>query len=106
MSDRLTILRWLYVRCYRALMKLAHRHGWHHAPASRWLGNDAGWPLCRCDWCGMSGFVMPKLTAADLAGPIGGERRLENAIPAMREDNVPSQAVTDRPYPFGNGPFI
>lgn len=91
MSDRLTIRGWIYVRCYRGLMKIAHRHGWHHAPPSKWLGNDAGWPLCRCSWCGMSGFVMPKLTAADLAGPIGA--RLENAIPIMRESSEPAQAV-------------
>lgn len=104
MSDRLTIRGRVYYRCYRALMKFAHKHGWHHAPASRWLGNDAGWPLCRCDWCGLSGFVMPKLTAADLVAPIG--TRLVNAIPIMREESEPAQAAVDRPYPFGNGPFI
>lgn len=59
MSDRLTIRGWLYVRSYRALMKIGHRLHWHHAPPLG-LTNDAGWPLHRCSWCGLSGFVMPR----------------------------------------------
>ena len=45
---------------YRPWMRLLHRFGFHHAPANVWLTNDAGWPLHRCSWCGLSGFVMPK----------------------------------------------
>lgn len=50
--------RW-YRTFYRPLMRLAHRFGWHYAPINPVLTNDHGWHLCRCAWCGLSGFVMP-----------------------------------------------
>ena len=57
-------MRWLL---YRPLMKLAHRFGWHHAPALP-LTNEYGWPLHRCAWCGLSGFVFDPKRA--VPGPL------------------------------------
>lgn len=44
---------------YRPAMRVAHRFGWHYAPSHHVLTNDAGWPLCRCEWCGLAGFALP-----------------------------------------------
>ncbi len=45
---------------YRPVMRFAHRLGWHHAPIGH-LRNDNNWALCRCSWCGLSGFVMDEV---------------------------------------------
>lgn len=58
-------MKWI---AYRALMRLAHRYGWHYAPRNPALTNEAGWALHRCSWCGLAGHVA---TAADLSrGPL------------------------------------
>lgn len=48
MSDRVG-LRNLYYRAYRAVMRLAHRFHWHHAPPCYPHGDIVYW----CRWCGM-----------------------------------------------------
>lgn len=68
--------------CYRPFSRLIHRYGFHHAPANHALTNDAGWVLHRCSWCGLTGFVMPKLTPEQLAAPLGAFVR--SRAPAVR----------------------
>ncbi len=64
--------RWLmlqvwYPHGYRWSMRLLHLFNLHYSPPSH-LTNEAGWPLHRCDWCGLSGFVMPVGAAINLVG--------------------------------------
>ncbi len=64
MSDRLTIYGWLYYRGYRLLMRTAHRFGWHHAPPNYALREPQG-VLCRCQWCGLAGFMWDATASAN-----------------------------------------
>lgn len=65
-------LRTWHRHLYRPVMRFAHRFGWHHAPIGH-LRNENQWALCRCSWCGLSGFVMDDVArrSSTLLGPLG-----------------------------------
>jgi hypothetical protein len=47
-------VRWLYYRfIYRRLMRLAHRHGWHHMRTIYPEGDT----MVICDWCGVRDVI-------------------------------------------------
>ncbi|CAB4156086.1 hypothetical protein UFOVP1301_57 [uncultured Caudovirales phage] len=50
----------MYWILYRAVMRLAHKHGWHYAPQKHMpLPNTSapGTYSCWCTWCGLRGTV-------------------------------------------------
>ena len=45
------MINYIYYKfLYRPLMKLAHKHGWHHMRTCYPDGDT----MLRCDWCGIS----------------------------------------------------
>jgi len=50
-------MRWI---AYRALMKFAHKYGWHYAPEKPMPMPNTSAPgthMCWCTWCGLRGTV-------------------------------------------------
>ena len=48
-------MRWLYWFMWRAVMRLAHRHGWHHMKHHTPQPPQTAFPdgCMKCEWCGI-----------------------------------------------------
>lgn len=73
-------MKWLYWFLWRAVMRLAHRHGWHHMKHVSLHSPLAEFPdgFLKCEWCGIhsdipSSMRAKKVEALMKAKAAGGE---------------------------------
>lgn len=59
---RLPVWYWVGGRPYRAVMRLAHRYGWHYMPATHVEGGDI---MHWCQWCGLRHVERKRLTVGE-----------------------------------------